>query len=112
MPKKKPTAAELKFAQDSIAIALPGNNETSDEIANSYGEILTFGLKDSYWNDFVGDITSLTTADVNKSAGRLVHPDALTWVVVGDLSKIEAKVRALNFGDVTIIDADGKVVAR
>ena len=40
---KKPTAAELKFAQDSIAIALPGNNETSDEIANSYGEILTFG---------------------------------------------------------------------
>jgi hypothetical protein len=31
---------------------------------------------------------------------------------VGDLSKIEAKVRALNFGDVTIIDPDGKVVAR
>ena len=112
LDSRKPTAAELKFAQDSIAIALPGNNETSDEIANSYGEILTFGLKDSYWNDFVGDITSLTTADINKSAGRLVHPDALTWVVVGDLSKIEAKVRALNFGEVTIIDADGKVVAR
>ena len=112
LDSRKPTAAELKFAQDSIAIALPGNNETSDEIANSYGEILTFGLKDSYWNDFVGDITSLTTADVNKSAGRLVHPDALTWVVVGDLSKIEAKVRALKFGEVTVIDADGKVVAR
>jgi len=112
LDSRKPTAAELKFAQDSIAIALPGNNETSDEIANSYGEILTFGLKDSYWNDFVGDITSLTTADVNKSAGRLVHPDAMTWVVVGDLSKIEAKVRALNFGEVTVIDADGKPVAK
>ena len=109
---RKPTDAELKFAQDSIAIALPGNNETSDEIANSYGEILTFGLKDSYWNDFVGDLTSLTTADVNKSAGRLIHPDALTWVVVGDLSKIEAKVRALNLGEVTVIDADGKVLAK
>jgi zinc protease len=112
LDSKKPTAAELKFAQDSIAIALPGNNETSDEIAGSYGEILTFGLKDSYWNDFVGDITSLTTADVNKSAGKLVHPEALTWVVVGDLSKIESKVRALNFGEVTVLDADGKVVAR
>ena len=102
--------AELKFAQDSIAIALPGNNETSDEIANSYGEILTYGLKDSYWNDFVGEVTALTPADVNKSAARLIHPEALTWVVVGDLSKIEAKVRALNLGEVTVIDADGKPV--
>jgi len=112
LDSRKPTAAELKFAQDSIAIALPGNNETSDEIADSYGEILTFGLKDSYWNDFVGDLTSLTTADVNKAATRLIHPEALTWVVVGDLSKIEKSVRALNLGEVTIVDADGKVVAR
>jgi len=112
LDSRKPTAAELKFAQDSIAIALPGNNETSDEIANSYGEILTFGLKDSYWNDFVGDLTSLTTADVNKAAGRLVHPEALTWVIVGDLAKIEKGVRALNLGEVTILDTDGKVVAR
>jgi zinc protease len=109
---RKPTAAELKFAQDSIAIALPGNNETSDEIADSYGEILTFGLKDSYWNDFVGDLTSLTTADVNKAATRLVHPEALTWVVVGDLAKIEKGVRALSIGEVTILDTDGKVVTR
>jgi zinc protease len=109
---RKPTQAELKFAQDSLAIALPGNNETSDEIANSYGEILTYGLKDSFWNDYVGEVTSLTLADVNKSAGRLVQPDSLTWVVVGDLSKIEAKVRALNLGEVTIIDADGKAVSK
>jgi zinc protease len=109
---RKPDDAELKFAKDSIAIALPGNNETSNEIADSYGEILTFGLKDSYWNDFVGDLTALTPANVNESAGKLIHPDSLTWVVVGDLAKIEKNVRALNFGEVTILDADGKVVAK
>jgi zinc protease len=109
---RKPAAAELKFATDSLAIALPGNNETSDEIAGSYGEIVTYGLKDSYWNDYVGDLTALTPSDVNASAGKLIHPDALTWVVVGDLSKIEKPVRALNFGEVTILDTDGKVVAR
>jgi zinc protease len=108
----KPSEKEIQFAKDSIAIALPGNNETSDEIAGSYGEILTFGLKDTYWNDFVGAVTSVTSADINQSAGKLIHPDALTWVVVGDLAKIEEKVRALNFGEVTIIDADGKPVAR
>ncbi|HEV7608704.1 MAG TPA: pitrilysin family protein [Steroidobacteraceae bacterium] len=112
LTSRPPSEDELKFAKDSIVITLPGNNETSDDIATSYGEILTYGLKDSYWNDYVGEVTALTTADVNKSAGRLVHPDALTWVVVGDLAKIEAKVRALNFGEVTIIDTDGKPVAR
>jgi zinc protease len=109
---RKPEDAELKFAKDSIAIALPGNNETSNEIADSYGEIVTFGLKDSYWNDFVGDLTKLTPADVNASAGKLIHPDALTWVVVGDLSKIEKPIRTLNFGEVTVLDVNGKVVSK
>jgi hypothetical protein len=31
-------------------------------------------------------------------------------VVVGDLSKIEAPLRALNVGEVAVIDADGKPV--
>ena len=109
---RKPTDAELKFAKDSIAIALPGNNETSDEIANSYSEIVAFGLKDSYWNDFAGNLMGLTPVNVSAVAGRLIHPDAITWVVVGDLAKIEKPVRALNFGEVTILDSDGKVVSR
>ncbi len=109
---RKPEEAELKFAKDSIAIALPGNNETSTEIANSYEEILTYGLKDSYWNDLVGDLYKLTPAQVNESAGRLIQPDSLTWMVVGDLSKIEKPVRALNFGEVTVLDVDGKVVSK
>jgi len=109
---RKPTDAELKFARDSIAIALPGNNETSDEIANSYSEIVAFGLKDGYWNDFVGNLEALTPDALSAVAGRLVHPDSITWVVVGDVAKIEKAVRALNFGEVSFIDADGKTVAR
>jgi zinc protease len=109
---RKPDAAELKFAKDSIAIALPGSNETSTEIAGSYGEILIYGLKDSFWNDYVGDLNALTPADLNAVAGKLIQPEVMTWVVVGDLSKIEKPVRALNFGEVTVIDADGKVVAK
>ena len=91
---------------------MPGNNETSDEIANSYSEIVAFGLKDSYWNDFAGNLMGLTPVNVSAVAGRLIHPDAITWVVVGDLAKIEKPVRALNFGEVTILDSDGKVVSR
>jgi hypothetical protein len=39
-----------------------------------------------------------------------LSPDALTWVIVGDLSKIEKPVRALNLGDVQVLDAEGKVL--
>ena len=111
--RRKPDDAELKFAKDSIAIALPGNNETSNEIADSYGEILTFGLKDSYWNDFVGDLTALTPADVNAVGGQADSPGC------ADLGggrrsrrRSRSRVRALNFGEVTVLDADGKVVSK
>jgi hypothetical protein len=34
----------------------------------------------------------------------------MTWVVVGDLSKIEQGIRELGIGEVSVLDADGKVV--
>jgi zinc protease len=105
-----PTDAEIKFAQNSLVLQLPGSNETSDEVAGSYADILTYGLKDSYWNDYVGEVNAMTPAKLNAAAKKLVQPDALTWIVVGDLSKIEAPVRKLNIGEVKVIDADGNVI--
>jgi zinc protease len=37
-------------------------------------------------------------------------PDNLVWVVVGDMSKVEAGIRELKLGDVHKIDADGNPV--
>jgi hypothetical protein len=34
----------------------------------------------------------------------------MTWIVVGDRAKMEAGVRALNIGELVVLDADGKVV--
>ena len=105
-----PSAEEIKFAQDSLTLQLPGSNETSGEVAGSYADIVTYHLKDSYWNDFVGEVKSMTPAKLTGAAQKLVHPDALTWVIVGDLAKIEAGVRKLNLGEVKVLDADGNVV--
>ena len=51
----------------------------------------------------------LELTDVAEAA-KGFDPNALTWVVVGDLKQIEAPVRALNLGEVTVIDASGKPV--
>jgi zinc protease len=90
--------------------ALPGENETSSQVASSYADILTYGLPDSYLNDFVGEVEALTPQQVQAAGAELVHPDQLTWIIVGDLAAIEANVRKLDFGDVRVLDVEGHVV--
>ena len=106
--KRPLTAEEVAFARDSLVRSLPGENETVAEIAGSYMMVLANGLPDSYWNDYVDDVEKIDTAQANAAARRLVHPQALTWILVGDLSKIEQPIRALNWADVQVLDADGQ----
>lgn len=40
----------------------------------------------------------------------VIQPSAMTWVVVGDLAKIEQGIRALGLGEVQVVDLDGKLV--
>jgi predicted Zn-dependent peptidase len=54
---------------------------------------------------------AVTPAQAQAALAKVIKPDAITWVVVGDLSKIEKPVRALNIGEVTVLDADGHPVS-
>lgn len=47
-----------------------------------------------------------------KAIKEIIKPEAMTWVIVGDLKKIEAPVRALKLGQVQVLDVDGKPVKR
>jgi len=106
--RKPITAEELKLAASNIVVGLPGDNETAGEVAGSYLNILQFGLPDSYYNDLVPAIEALTPDQATAALKRYLQPDALTWVIVGDLSKIEAPVRKLKLGEVQVLDVDGK----
>jgi zinc protease len=101
------TADELAFARDSLVRSLPGENETAGDVAQSYTSVLVHELPDSYWNDYVDDIGALQLSQVNAAVQRLVQPQGLTWVIVGDLARIEQPVRALGWGEVSVLDADG-----
>ncbi len=107
---RQPTQEEIRFAKDSLVRALPGRNETSAQVAGSYADILTYGLPDNYLNDFVGEVQALTVQQLQAASAELVHPEALTWIIVGDLSAIEPAVRKLEFGEVKVLDADGHVL--
>ncbi len=101
---------ELAMAQDNQTLRLPGSRETTSSVAASIVDLVQFGLPDDYYETYSGKVRGLTTRDMATAAEKLVRPDNMVWVVVGDRSKIEAGIRELNYGELKFIDADGNPV--
>ena len=101
---------ELKDAQSNETLALPGSFETAGELSRNYASILQYKLPDDYFNTVTDKTLAVTPEQANVLAKRLILPDHLVWVIVGDMSKVEAGMRELNLGEVHKIDADGNPV--
>lgn len=104
------TAEELAKSQANLTLSLPGLWETNSAVADSLADLVRFNLAPDYFGTYASRVRSLTLEGVRAAAQRVLHPDRIVWVVVGDRAKIEAGVRALRFGELHIIDADGQPV--
>jgi zinc protease len=56
-------------------------------------------------------VRALSRSDVASVADKVLRPDRVVWVVVGDRKKIEPGIRELNLGPLYEIDADGNLKA-
>ena len=109
--KSPATAEEVTRVVDNELRSQPGAYETAGRVMNAIGNIVKYDRPDN-WVEVRNDmIRGLTPAQINAAA-KTIDPNALTWVVVGDLSKIEAPIRALDIGEVTVVDADGNPVTK
>ncbi|GAB2993302.1 zinc protease [Arenimonas maotaiensis] len=107
---KNPTKPdELAKIQNSFTLRLPGSLETNSALGGSIADIVRYDRPDDYVLQRSARIKSITLGDVQRAAAG-IQPDSLTWVVVGDLSKIKDKIAALNIGPITVLDNDGKPV--
>jgi zinc protease len=104
------TEAEVATSKRRSTLTLPGRWETARAVARDIAELVRFRLPDDYWSDYAELVGRLDAADVGDVAMRLLRPERMTWVVVGDRSVIEADVRALQLGDLRIVDADGNIL--
>ena len=109
------------FASGSVAIdeaeadkiklsnvrSLPGAYETAGSVMNQIGSILRYNRPDNYVELYKQKTESMPL-DAVRSAAASIKPGALTWVVVGELAKIEQPIRDLKLGEVHVMDADGK----
>ncbi len=105
-PAKPEELAKIKASE---VRGLPGSFETANAVLGALGGIVRYDRPDDYQAQRAALITGLELDQVNAAA-KTIQPDALTVVVVGDLSKIRDKVAALNIGPLTVLDNTGKPI--
>jgi zinc protease len=107
------SAAELKDQQSNLTLGLPGSFETLGSLGGRLGAytiMLEYNLPEDYYNTLTEKTWAVTPAIANEVAKKYILPDHLVWIVIGDMSKVEAGIRELNIGEVHKIDADGNPV--
>jgi zinc protease len=97
---------ELNKAKNYVALAFPGEFETTGDLARKLEELVVYNLPDETFAKFVGAVSSVTAADLQKLAARYIQPDKMAVVVVGDRRVIEGPIRQLNLGPVNFIAID------
>ena len=107
--QKPASAAEIAKIRASNTLSLPGGYETASAVQAQISSNLRYGRPDDYIVQYKARNDAMTVEAVQAAAKTLV-PASLVYVVVGDLSKVEAPVRALDLGEVTVLDTDGKPV--
>jgi zinc protease len=104
------TEQEVATSKRRSTLSLPGRWETGRVVLRDIADLVRFGLPDDYWSRYAELVGDLDVDEVNAAARRLLAPDKLTWVVIGDLGVIADEVRALGFGEVRVVDVDGNDV--
>jgi len=104
--RKTITDAEVAKAKNYVALSFPSSLETTGDIASRLAEQFVYRLPNDWIQTYVSRIGAVTTADVRRVASEYVDPGKVAVVVVGDRSKIEADVKALNLGPVKTWSVD------
>jgi zinc protease len=104
------TPEEMEMARENRTLRIPGSRETGAQVLASIVELVNYQLPDDWYNTYSAKVRALTQRDVTAAAEKLIRPDKLIWVVVGDRAKVEAGIRELNYGELRVVDADGNPV--
>ncbi len=104
--RKPVPAEELERAKNYVALRYPSAFETTGDMSRRLEDAIVYHLPDDYFANYVQHIQAVSAADVQRVADKYIQPDKFAVVVVGDRSKIEAPIKALNLGPITILTVD------
>jgi predicted Zn-dependent peptidase len=105
-------SAELRKAKRYLQLGMPGDFETTQQIAQQLVPVALYGLPLNYYNNYVTNIEGVTQADVQRVARQYINPANLAIVVVGDRKSIEEGLKAVNAGPISIRDFFGQPISQ
>ncbi|HEX2722993.1 MAG TPA: pitrilysin family protein [Gemmatimonadaceae bacterium] len=103
-------SAELRKAKRYLQLGMPGDFESTQQIANQLVPVALYGLPLDYYNSYVSNIENITQADVQRVARQYIDPANLAIVIVGDRKSIESGLKAVNAGPIQIRDFFGQPI--
>lgn len=103
--------AELKFMKNSLGQRDARSYETGFQKAGFIGRILNYNLPANYVDQQNKILASLTKKEVDAFAKKMLNPDKMNVLLVGDKSKIYDGVKKLGY-EIIELDADGKRVEK
>ncbi|HEX7339839.1 MAG TPA: pitrilysin family protein [Rhodanobacteraceae bacterium] len=104
------TDAELAKVKANQVHALPGEFQTNGAVLGELRGMALYQRPDNYVTTLKQRIDAVPLTKVQAAADAIIQPRHFTWVIVGDLARVGASIRALNLGQVTVLDADGQPV--
>ncbi len=103
------TAVELEYNKQSLIRRFPAGFETVGQISGQLSNLVVYGLPDSYFNEYISKINSVTLDDVSRVANKYLTPDKMAILVVGDRKVVEPRLREIDVwgSSIRFLDADG-----
>ena len=105
------TEAELKFMKNSLGQRDALAYETGFQKAGFIGRILNYNLPANYVDQQNKILAKLTKAEVDAVAKKMLSPEKMNILLVGDKAKILEGVKKLGY-EIIELDADGKKVEK
>ena len=93
-------ADDVEKTKNYIALGYPGDFQSVSQIAAQLQEMVVYNLPDYYFNAYTMKIMAVTPQDVQRVAQKYLDPDRMAIVLVGDRTKIQQGVAALNMGPI------------
>ena len=97
------TEDELAKGKASKTLKLPGRFETLGALKGGVSNIVTYNRDLDYLNKLPALLDQPSLTQIQAKAQKYIKPNQWTWLIVGDLAKIEEQIRALNLGEVKVI---------
>jgi zinc protease len=100
-------APELQALVNNLVSGFPNAVQSVQGLTTRLQNLIVWGLPLDFYTTYRERLAAVTPEDVRRVASSKLTPNNLVVVVAGDLSKIEAPIRARNFGSVEVWDANG-----